>query len=137
MQSVLERNIIHAGSGFLERFDAFRLGPECQRLDAAERREALHAARREVLGAAAGEGVGELEHEISPALHGPSRPRPLVRNGRQPALRKAAAHHNDNRSLRIPLAKFRQLVRMAVVKRIVFGDQTDGSRGRQFQNLNS
>ena len=126
MHRGLERIIIHARRGFFQRFDMFRLGPERQRIDAAEPCEALHAACRKVLSAAAGEGVGELEHQIRPAAHGPLRPRPLVRDGCQPALRKAAAHADDNRGIRAELPDFRQLVNMAVVERIVLGDQANG-----------
>ena len=126
MQRGLEQRIIHAGRGFFERLNSFRLGSECQSIDAAKPRETLHAACRKVLGAAAGEGVGEFEHQIGPAVHGPFRPRPLVRNRRQAALREAAAHEDDNRGVGMKLPDFRQLVGMAVVKRIVLGDQTNG-----------
>ena len=128
----LERIIVHACGGSLERGEVARLRAEREHVDA-ERCEALHAALREVFGAAAGEGVGELEHEIGAVFDSDRRARPFVEDGGFTALREAAAHRDGNRGIGIGFADLCELVVMAVVERIVFGDDADGFVHKKLQ----
>ena len=95
--------------------------------DNAEAGEERNASARKVLCTAAGKDEGELEYEIRATLHSMTRARPFIEDGRRTALGEAAAHSDDDICGGIfPTYGF-HLKAVAIVKRIVFGDDANNS----------
>ena len=133
-QRLVERRLrlwrVDGARGLHERCKVRILRAESERVDAAEPLQQAHAAAREVLRTAAGKEERQLQDKLTAAAHRKIRAAPLVKDGRLPALREAAAHHRDDgRLVMEALADGPELVGVALMKRIVFGDDANDMHG--------
>ena len=126
MERRLRLRCVDDAGGLHERCKVRTLRAESERVDAAEPLQQAHAAAREVLRTAAGKEEGQLQDKLTAAAHRQIRAPPLVEDGRLPALREAAAHHRDDGRLVMEAgADGLELVGVALMKRIVFGDDAN------------
>ena len=100
-----------------------------------ERRDELgackqcNAAARKAFRTCTGKRCGQLQNEIRSMAQRPARAGRLIERGRIPTLHEAAAHGYDRmRTAGKPL-RAGKMVRMPVVKRIVFCDNADRVHG--------
>lgn len=117
-------------SGGLQRDQVIVLCAKGKMGNKAESGEDFHAAQRKVLSIAHGKGAWQLQYQISPGAQGRLCPVTRLVNGRHASLGKAAAHQADDQRIRQLPADQVKLVRVPLMKRIVFADNTDNRSHR-------
>ena len=98
------------------------LTPKAQAVDGFQVMQQRHGAPGEIGGAACGMDDRELQHQIRAAGECHPRSGVFVHQSRRAPLGKISAHHDHDVIRACDLAGFLQVVEMAVVERIVFGD---------------
>jgi hypothetical protein len=111
----------------LKAFEPARLAAETERIDTAQGIEGTHRPFGEARRAVAGPGKGELHHHVDAGSESHPSALPLVDQRRLAALQEVPAHHchrhfGAGRQPALP-----QMMQVAVVEGVVFGDQADGA----------
>ena len=113
------------------RFGAAQAGQQCEvvvfRAEGkmrhhAQRIQQRHAAEGEILRRPHGKERGQLQHQVCAAAQRRLRARPFVQTGGFAALHERARHRADEKICVCQLLCTRKLVRMTVMKRVVFAN---------------